>query len=109
MRPLRRRRRRSKRFCAKSSKPRAFPFEENLNSMNFEYLERRASARAGPSRNTRWHGIDRPSWRSFAVALAALAAALFLALYSGAAAEGGHLLLAGISALAALALAALGG
>ena len=38
-----------------------------------------------------------PWWRS--------AAALFLALYSGAAAEGGHLLVAGISALAALALA----
>jgi uncharacterized protein (DUF58 family) len=52
-----------------------------------------------------WHGLDRPGWRSFAIAMVALAAALFLALYSGAAAEGGHLLLAGISALAALALA----
>ena len=37
--------------------------------------------------------------------MVALAAALFLALYSGAAAEGGHLVVAGISALAALALA----
>src|SRR3977135_4522084 len=73
--------------------------------MNFETLERRAIARVGPPQNQRWHGLDRPSWRSFAVALVALAAALFMALYSGAAAEGGHLLLAGISALAALALA----
>ena len=54
----------------------------------------------------RWcHGLDRPGWRSFAIAMVALAAALFLALYSGAATEGGHLLVAGISALAALALA----
>ena len=52
-----------------------------------------------------WHGLDRPGWRSFAIAMVALAAALFLALYSGAAAEEGHLLVAGISALAALALA----
>src|ERR1700704_5177545 len=73
--------------------------------MNFETLERRAIARVGPPQNQRWHGLDRPSWRSFAVALVALGAALFMALYSGAAAEGGHLLLAGISALAALALA----
>jgi len=73
--------------------------------MKFEILERRASARPEPSKNERWHGIDRPSWRSFAVALAALGAALFLALYSGAAAEGGHLLVAGLSALGALALA----
>ena len=73
--------------------------------MNFETLERRAMARVGPPQNQRWHGLDRPSWRSFAVALVALGAALFMALYSGAAAEGGHLLLAGISALAALALA----
>src|ERR1700716_1822975 len=105
MRPHRRRRRRSKQFCAKLSKPRAFPSEESLNSMNFDILERRASARPELSQNKRWHGIDRPSWRSFAIALVALGAALFLALYSGAAAEGGHLLLAGISALAALVLA----
>src|SRR6266849_2418439 len=105
MRPRRRRRRKSKRFSAKSSRPRAFPSEVSLNSMKFEILERRASARPEPSKNERWHGIDRPSWRSFAVALAALGAALFLALYSGAAAEGGHLLVAGLSALGALALA----
>lgn len=52
-----------------------------------------------------WHGLDRPGWRSFAKAMVALGTALFLALYSGAAAEGGHLLVAGTSALAALALA----
>src|SRR5260370_20344562 len=105
MRRRRRGRRRSKRFCAKSSKPRACPSEETLNSMKFEILERRASARLEPSQNRRWHGIDRPSWRNFAVALAALGAALFLALYSGAAAEGGHILVAGLSALGALMLA----
>src|SRR5260370_12300413 len=49
--------------------------------------------------------MGRGSWRNFAVGLGALGAALFLALYSGAAAEGGHLLVAGISALGALGLA----
>ena len=49
--------------------------------------------------------LDGPNWRSFGIAMGALAAALFLALYSGAAAEDGHLLIAGLSALAALALA----
>jgi uncharacterized protein (DUF58 family) len=73
--------------------------------MNFETLERRASDRLEAPKNDRWHGLDRPSWRSFFVALGALGAALFLALYSGAATDGGHLLLAGASALAALALA----
>ncbi len=52
-----------------------------------------------------WRGLDRPGWRSFAIALAALGIALLLALYSGAAAETGRLWLAGSSALAALALA----
>jgi uncharacterized protein (DUF58 family) len=52
-----------------------------------------------------WHTLDRPGWRGFAIAMLALAAALVLALYSGAATDGGHLILAGISALAALALA----
>jgi uncharacterized protein (DUF58 family) len=54
----------------------------------------------------RWrNGRDPAGWRSFGIAMLALAAALFLALYSGAAAEGGNLLVAGIAALAALALA----
>src|SRR5260370_2159209 len=52
--------------------------------------------------------MGRGSWRNFAVGLGALGAALFLALYSGAAAEGGHLLVAGLSALGALALAGWG-
>lgn len=52
-----------------------------------------------------WRDLDRPGWRTFAIAMSALAAALFLALYSGAAAEGGHLLVAGLAALSALALA----
>lgn len=52
-----------------------------------------------------WRGLDLPGWRGFAVAMLALAAALTMALYSGVAAEGGHLLLAGMSALGALGLA----
>ncbi len=73
--------------------------------MKIDVLERRAGDRLEAPPNQKWHGFDRPSWRSFFVALVALGAALFLALYSGAAAEGGHLIVAGISALAALALA----
>jgi hypothetical protein len=73
--------------------------------MNFDVLERRAGDRLEVSPNKRWHGFDRPSWRSFFIALVALGAALFLALYSGAATESGHVALAGIMALAALALA----
>jgi len=73
--------------------------------MNFEFLERRASPRPETRTNKRWHGIDRPSWRSFFIAMLALAAALFLALYSGAAVQGGHLVVAAVSALAALAMA----
>ena len=73
--------------------------------MNFDVLERRASDRLEAPKNRRWHGLDRPSWRSFFIALVALGAALFLALYSGAAADGGHLFQAGFSALAALVLA----
>ncbi len=52
-----------------------------------------------------WRELDRPGWRSFAIAMAALAVALLLALYSGAAAETGRLWLASGSALGALALA----
>src|ERR1700720_2569975 len=73
--------------------------------MNFESLERRASARSGPRNESRWHGLDRPSWRRFFVALVALGAALFRALYTGAAADGGPLFVAAISGLGALALA----
>ncbi len=52
-----------------------------------------------------WSGLDRPGWRGFAVAMLALAAAMCLALYSGAATEGGHLIAAGVAALGALGLA----
>ncbi len=52
-----------------------------------------------------WNSLDRPGWRSFLIAMAALALALLLALYSGAAAESGNLWVAGAAALAALALA----
>ena len=73
--------------------------------MKFDVLERRAGDRLESPPNHKWHGLDRPSWRSFFVALIALGAALFLALYSGAAAQEGHLTVAGMCALAALALA----
>ena len=82
--------------------------------MSAEFVERRVGSPllrkvVGASRAAQWtrlrETLDRPSWRSFGIAMAALAGALFLALYSGAAAEGGHLFLAGGSALAALVLA----
>ncbi len=60
---------------------------------------------AAPVLQRWWQGLDRPGWRSFTVALGALAVALCLALYSGAAAQTGRLWLAGASALAALGLA----
>lgn len=54
----------------------------------------------------RWYqGLDKPGWRNFAVAMAALTVAMLLALYSAAAAEMGRIWLAGGSALAALGLA----
>ena len=52
-----------------------------------------------------WRNLDRPSWRNFALAMLALAAALLLALYSGVAAETGSLWLAACAALGALAVA----
>ncbi len=82
--------------------------------MNPEFVERRVGPPllrkvVGVSRAAQWNRLrktlDQPSWRSFGIAMFALAAALFLALYSGAAAEEGHLMVAGTSALAALGLA----
>src|SRR5579862_3495612 len=82
--------------------------------MNPEFVERRVGPPllrkvVGVSRAAQWSRLrktlDQPSWRSFGIAMFALAAALFLALYSGAAAEEGHMVIAGASALAALALA----
>ena len=52
-----------------------------------------------------WARSDRSAVRTFLLALAALTVALLLALYSGAAAELGQLLLASSSAIAALAVA----
>ncbi|HEV7966419.1 MAG TPA: DUF58 domain-containing protein [Candidatus Acidoferrales bacterium] len=82
--------------------------------MNPEFVERRVGPPllrkvVGVSRAAQWsrlrETLDRPSWRSFGIAMGALAMALFLALYSGAAAEEGHLAIAGMSALSALGLA----
>lgn len=82
--------------------------------MEPEFVERRVGPPllrkvVGISRAAQWRRLrrtlDQPSWRSFGIAMGALGGALFLALYSGAAAEDGHLLIAGISALSALALA----
>jgi hypothetical protein len=82
--------------------------------MNPEFVERRVGPPllrkvVGISRAAQWDRLrqilDTPSWRSFGIAMGALAMALFLALYSGAAAEQGHLMIAGMSALAALGLA----
>ena len=82
--------------------------------MNPEFVERRVGPpllrkAVGISRAAQWNRLretlDRSSWRSFGIAMGALAMALFLALYSGAAAEEGHLLIAGMSAISALALA----
>ncbi len=53
-----------------------------------------------------WAKADRPGVRAFFLSMAALTVALLLAIYSGAAAELGHLVLASTSALAALAVAA---
>ncbi len=64
-----------------------------------------SSKTSSEGRRTGWRNQDHTGWRNFTIAIAALAAALFLALYSGAAAESGRVIVAGISALAALALA----
>jgi uncharacterized protein (DUF58 family) len=52
-----------------------------------------------------WRNLDRPGWRSFAIAMVALVFALLLAIYSGAAAQNGRLWLAACSALSALGVA----
>lgn len=53
-----------------------------------------------------WRDRDRPAWRNFAAAIATLALALLLALYSAAMAESGRTIFAALSAFLALALAA---
>ena len=52
-----------------------------------------------------WAKADRPGVRAFLLSMVALSAALLLALYSGAAAELGQVVLASMSAIAALAVA----
>ena len=59
----------------------------------------------GARLNIWWHGLDPLGWRSFAIAIVMLSAALFLALSASAATEEGHLVLAGLLALSALGLA----
>src|SRR5215831_4021680 len=53
-----------------------------------------------------WAESDRPGLRAFLLAMTALGIALLLALYSGAAADLGNVLLAGASALGSLLVAA---
>src|SRR5712692_1747196 len=53
-----------------------------------------------------WAKAGRPGVRAFVLSMTALTVALLLAIYSGAAAELGHLILASTSALGALAVAA---
>jgi uncharacterized protein (DUF58 family) len=52
-----------------------------------------------------WHGLDRPGWRSFAIAMLALSVALCLALFSAAMAQAGRVFLAAVTAAFSLALA----
>jgi uncharacterized protein (DUF58 family) len=56
--------------------------------------------------NQLWAKADRPGVRAFFLSLAALGVAMVLAIYSGAAAEMGHLVLAASSALLSLVVAA---
>jgi uncharacterized protein (DUF58 family) len=61
---------------------------------------------AKPTLAQLWSKADRPAVRAFMLSMVALSAALLLALYSGAAAELGQMLVASTAALVALAIAA---
>lgn len=67
-----------------------------------------ASTASHPGRFSRWaaaaRNVDWSGWRSFAISVIALGAALVLALYSSVAAEDGRTWAAGLSALSALAV-----
>jgi len=65
-----------------------------------------AKHHAPPKREPWREKIDWPAWRTFAIAVVSLAAALLLALYSSVAAEDGRTSAAAFSALSALALSA---
>ena len=62
---------------------------------------------ANPSTLARWwHRRDRPGWKNFGIAMVALSVALLIALFSAAVAQEGRILLAGITTVFALAIAA---
>ena len=62
---------------------------------------------ANPSTLARWwQRRDRPGWKNFGIAMLALSVALVVALFSAAAAQEGRILLAGITTVFALAIAA---
>jgi uncharacterized protein (DUF58 family) len=65
-----------------------------------------AKHHAPPKREPWREKVDWPAWRTFAIAVVSLAAALLLALYSSVAAEDGRTSAAAFSALSALALSA---
>ncbi|MBI3404576.1 MAG: hypothetical protein HY046_03865, partial [Acidobacteria bacterium] len=52
-----------------------------------------------------WQNLDKPSWRTFFLAIFGLGIGFLLALYSGVAASLGHDWIAGASALSAIGLA----
>src|SRR6202140_5354971 len=81
-----------KRFSVKSSNPSPFLCDSRPVSVTSSIAQF-------------WAKADRPGVRAFFLSMAALAVALVLALYSGAAAELGRLRLASISALTALVVA----
>ncbi|MGA7624447.1 MAG: hypothetical protein WCA91_12785, partial [Candidatus Acidiferrales bacterium] len=54
----------------------------------------------------KWRGRDKPGWQNFGVAMLVLSAALGIALFSAAVAQQGRVLLAAITTVFALALAA---
>src|ERR1700675_79621 len=53
-----------------------------------------------------WRGRDKPGWRNFGVAMLVLSAALAIALFSAAVAQQGRVLLAGVTTVLALGMAA---
>ena len=65
-----------------------------------------AKHHAPPKRELWREKVDWPAWRTFAIAVVSLGAALLLALYSSVAAEDGRTSAAAFSALSALALSA---
>src|SRR6266849_127251 len=81
-----------KRCCGKSSSPSPFPCSLHPVSVTSSFARF-------------WAKADRPGVRAFFLSMSALAVALVLALYSGAASELGRMRLASISALAALLVA----